>query len=484
MLLDVARQLARQNSGHLIAGGAHGLMYQRIWHRIRHSYILTNPDLLLICLGVFVTFLGLGIVTPVRNLYAEQTGSTPEEIGWQTAAFLGATVLFLLPCGWLTDRFGRRKMLVSGLALHSITAILYLVFPNPWAFVLLRFAEGVGAAALIPAARAYLGDVTHPQRRGEAYGAFSAALSVGLLLGPGLGAELAVFGYPVPFIASSVLAFILMIFCLLRVDDRKAKAGLSNDAGEISVGLLDRRLLKVSLWGAMTLTFGRNIALGLFNVLWSIWLNDLAIKQGMSQDASLALIGLSYTAFALPQLFLQPFAGRLADRHRRVFLVLIPGILLAIVYGIYGLLTGLIVICVFAFVEGTLISFFQPAIDSYLIDVSPEEARGLIQGLFYAIGMIGAFLSAIITPALYGPGGIHRSHPFAFLAIATLVATLIGSSIVARYDPRRKSQPKVTKTLPETVAGRGAAAYAPATISAAYGMSLPEGDPSTVLHSN
>jgi DHA1 family multidrug resistance protein-like MFS transporter len=484
MLRDIARQLAWRSFSHLIAGGVHGLMYHHIWHRIRHSYILTNPDLLLICLGVFVTFLGLGIVTPVRNLYAEKTGSTPEQIGWQTAAFLGATVLFLLPCGWLTDRFGRRKMLVSGLALHGITAILYLVFPNPWAFVLLRFAEGVGAAALIPAARAYLGDVTHPQRRGEAYGAFSAALSVGLLIGPGLGAELAVFGYPIPFIASSVLAFILMIFCLMRVDDRKAKIGLSTEAAEISVGLLDRRLLKLSLWGAMVLTFGRNIALGLFNVLWSIWLNDLALKQGMSQDASLALIGLSYTTFALPQLFLQPFAGRVADRHRRVFLVLIPGIFLAIVYGIYGLLTNLIVICVFAFAEGTCISFFQPAIDSYLIDVSPEEARGLIQGLFYAIGLMGAFLSAIITPALYGPGGLHRLHPFAFLAIATLVATLIGSFIVARCDPRRKLQPKITNTLPETIAGRSAYAHAPTAISAPYGMTLPEGDPSTILHSN
>jgi MFS family permease len=273
-----------------------------------------------------------------------------------------------------------------------------------------------------------------------------------------------------------------MIFCWMRVDDGKAKGQLSTEA-EINVGLLDRKLLKLNLWGAMVLTFGRNIALGLFNVLWSIWLNDLAIKQGMSQDASLALIGLSYTAFALPQLFLQPFAGRVADRHRRVLLVLIPGILLAVVYSIYGLLTNLIVICGFAFAEGALVSFFQPAVDSYLIDVSPEEARGLIQGLFYAIGMVGAFLGAVITPALYGPGGVHRFYAFAFLAVATLIAALIGASIVARCDPRRKRQPKITRTLPEAAAGRGAYAHAPAAVNATY-MSLPEGDPSTILNSN
>jgi DHA1 family multidrug resistance protein-like MFS transporter len=429
-------------------------MLRRLWKRIRGSYLLTNPDLLLICLGVFVTFLGMGVVLPVRNLYAEQTGSSPEQIGLMSAAFLGATFLFLLPCGWLTDRVGRRVMLVSGLAIHGVVALLYLVFANPLAFIGLRFVEGIGAAGVLPAARAYLGDVTVPERRGEAYGAFSAAVSVGLLLGPGIGSELALFGYAAPFIASSAMAFALTALSLLRVDDRRAKEGLSTEEAAISLGMFDRRLLKVNLWGAMTLTFGRNIALGLFNVLWSIWLNDLAIKQGLSHAASLSLIGLSYTTFALPQLFLQPFGGRFADRHRRVYLVLIPGILLSVVYLSYGLLLSIPLICLFAFFEGTLVSFFQPATDSYLIDVSPDEARGLIQGLFYAIGMVGGFISAIVTPTLYGPGGIHRIYPFIFLSIATLVTALIGSAIVARHDPRgkRKPEPITPPNFPEVVA--------------------------------
>jgi MFS family permease len=446
-----------------------------VWKRLCGSYLLSNPDLLLICLGVFVTFLGMGVVLPVRNLYAEQTGSSPAEIGWMTAAFFGATFLFLLPCGWLTDRFGRKLILAAGLGLNGVVAILFLIFTNPWAFIGLRFVEGMGAAGLIPAARAYLGDVTVPERRGEAYGAFSAAWSIGLLIGPGLGTELALLGYPVPFLVSAAMAFVVMTLSLLRVDDARAKDHLSAEAAEMSVSLLDRRLLKLDLWGPMALTFGRNIALGLFNVLWSIWLNDLAMKQGLSKDVSLSLIGLSYTTFALPQLFFQPFAGRFADRHKRVLLILIPGILLCAVYTTYGLLTSLPLICLFAFVEGTLVSFFQPATDSYLIDVSPEEARGLIQGLFYAIGMVGGFISAIVTPTLYGPGGIHRLYPFIFLAMSTLVTTLIGSAIVGRFDPRNKRRPKITRVLPERAAiysGRDSAA-----MSDVYSLALPEENP-------
>lgn len=421
----------------------------------------------------------MGVVLPVRNLYAEQTGSSPAEIGWMTAAFFGATFLFLLPCGWLTDRFGRKLMLASGLGVHGVVAILYLLFTNPWAFIGLRFVEGVGAAALIPAARAYLGDVTPPERRGEAYGAFSAAVSVGLLVGPGLGSELALFGYTVPFLASSALAFFVVALSLLRVDDARARDHLSAEAAEMSVSLFDRRLLKLSLWGPMTLTFGRNIALGLFNVLWSIWLNDLAIKQGLSQAAALSLIGLSYTCFALPQLFFQPIAGRFADRHKRVLLILIPGLLLGGVYTIYGLLTSLPLICLFAFVEGTLVSCFQPATDSYLIDVSPEEARGLIQGLFYAIGMIGGFTSAIVTPTLYGPGGVHRLYPFVFLAASTLATTLVGAAIVARFDPRNKRRPRITRALPERTAIYNGLQSPP--VSGVYSLKLPEDDPSSEL---
>ncbi|HEY7349314.1 MAG TPA: MFS transporter [Ktedonobacterales bacterium] len=451
---------------------------QSVWKRLRGSYLLSNPDLLVICLGVFVTFLGMGVVLPVRNLYAEQTGSSPTEIGWMTAAFFGATFLFLLPCGWLTDRFGRKLMLASGLGVHGVVAILYLFFTSPWAFIGLRFVEGIGAAGLIPAARAYLGDVTPPERRGEAYGAFSAAISVGLLIGPGLGSELALFGYPAPFLASSAMAFTVVALSLLRVDDTRVKDHLSAEAAKMSVSLFDQRLLKLNLWGPMALTFGRNIALGLFNVLWSIWMHDLAVKQGLSETAALSLIGLSYTCFALPQLFLQPLAGRFADRHKRALLILIPGLLLGVVYTIYGLLTSLPLICLFAFAEGTLVSFFQPATDSYLIDVSPEEARGLIQGLFYAIGMVGGFASAIITPTLYRPGGIHRVSPFIFLAITTLITTFIGSAIVARFDPRKKWRPKITPILTDMATIYSG--HAP-TLNGSYHMALPEEDPSSEL---
>ncbi len=454
-------------------------MSQPVWKRLRNSYLLNNPDLLLICLGVFVTFLGMGVVLPVRNLYAEQTGSSPDQIGWMTAAFFGATFLFLLPCGWLTDRFGRKNMLAAGLGLSGVVPILFLIFTSPWAFIGLRFVEGIGAAALIPAARAYLGDVTVPERRGEAYGAFSAAWSIGLLIGPGLGTELALFGYAVPFLLSSAMAFLVMTLSLLRVDDQRAKENLSAELAEKRISMLDRRLLNLNLWGPMTLTFGRNIALGLFNVLWSIWLNDLAHAQGLSEAATLSLIGLSYTAFALPQLFFQPFAGRFADRHRRVLLILIPGIFLGGVYTIYGLLTSLPLICLFAFVEGTLVSFFQPATDSYLIDVSPEEARGLIQGLYYAIGMVGGFISAIVTPELYGRHGAHRLYPFIFLALTTLLTTFIGSAIVAHFDPRKKHKPRITNVLPEVAAIRNA--HSLPALNNGYGLTLPEEDPSSGL---
>ncbi len=96
--------------------------------------------------------------------------------------------------------------------------------------------------------------------------------------------------------------------------------------------------------------------------------------------------------------------------------------------------------------------------------------------------MGGGFISAIITPALYGPGGIHRLYPFVFLAITTLATTIIGSTIVARFDPRSKRRPKITRILPEraaTYSGQPSPA-----ISTVYNLTLPEENPASELLAN
>src|SRR5439155_8014109 len=93
------------------------------WFRTRltGNLLWQYPALGAIALAVLVVFLGLGSIFPVLTIYAEQRGISVAQIGYANAAFMLANFLFLLPMGWLSDRVGRKPLLLGGLALHILT---------------------------------------------------------------------------------------------------------------------------------------------------------------------------------------------------------------------------------------------------------------------------------------------------------------------------------------------------------------------------
>jgi len=95
----------------------------------------------------------------------------------------------------LADQFGRKRMMVIGLAAQSVLSVLYLVITDPVTFVILRFFEGMVAASVIPSARALVAETIAPEQQGEAYGIFGAFLNAGFLFGPALGGLFASTGY-------------------------------------------------------------------------------------------------------------------------------------------------------------------------------------------------------------------------------------------------------------------------------------------------
>src|SRR5438067_1802608 len=106
------------------------------------------PALGAIALAVLVVFLGLGSIFPVLTIYAGQRGISVAQVGYANAAFQLANFLFLLPMGWLSDRVGRKPLLLGGLALHIATMLGYVGLPDATAFMVLRFIEGLGACAM------------------------------------------------------------------------------------------------------------------------------------------------------------------------------------------------------------------------------------------------------------------------------------------------------------------------------------------------
>src|SRR4051794_40355240 len=124
--------------------------------------MLRNKMLLAVSFAAFASYVGTGMIVPVRVLYAQEQGASITVIGAMATAFLVSNFLFQYPMGWVADRWGRKRIMVAGLILQAVVSVFYLFIFDPLLFVGLRLVEGVASATMLPPARALIADMTEP----------------------------------------------------------------------------------------------------------------------------------------------------------------------------------------------------------------------------------------------------------------------------------------------------------------------------------
>jgi DHA1 family tetracycline resistance protein-like MFS transporter len=176
---------------------------------------VTNPlsqkqALAFLFVTVLIDAIGFGIVIPVLpGLIMQLTGRTlagaAEVSGW--IMFMYATTQFICGpvIGGLSDRFGRRPVLLASLLAFGIDYIAMAFAPTRVWLVLARLVAGVTGASF-PTAYAYIADISPPEKRGPNFGVIGMAFGFGFILGPALGGIVAQFGDRVPFMVAAGLA--------------------------------------------------------------------------------------------------------------------------------------------------------------------------------------------------------------------------------------------------------------------------------------
>ncbi|MGH2409873.1 MAG: MFS transporter, partial [Chloroflexota bacterium] len=339
--------------------------------------MLRNRSLLAISVVVAITFIGIGMVVPVRILYAQSRGASLAVIGAMASAFLLTNFLCQYPVGILADLWGRRRLMILGLAGQAALGLLYLTVTDPLEFVALRCLEGALSACVLPAARALIADAVPPEQRGQAYGIFGSFLNAGFLLGPALGGLLATSGYAVAFIGSCVFRVLALAIVLVLVRDEKRTRSEERARAR---SIPRRALLTVPLLGAYILTFGDNLYFGFDLTLMPLWMRH-------HLGAPVVAIGLAYAVWAFPNIIGAPLGGRLADRFRRSGLILVFGLAQVPLYTAYGLLGAIAPVVVVFGLHGAVYGLMQPAVDATLATASPPDARARVQGLYSAVGL-------------------------------------------------------------------------------------------------
>ncbi|RLI01066.1 MFS transporter, partial [Candidatus Bathyarchaeota archaeon] len=124
--------------------------------------------------------LGLGFIAPLLPIYATSLGASGFEIGVIFAAFAVVRAATMIPFGSLSDIFGRKFFIVLGMGVYVLASITYVLSKTVLQLIFCRILHGIASALVVPAAMAYVADVSPEDRRGEAMGLFNTALFAGI----------------------------------------------------------------------------------------------------------------------------------------------------------------------------------------------------------------------------------------------------------------------------------------------------------------
>jgi DHA1 family tetracycline resistance protein-like MFS transporter len=185
--------------------------------------------LAIIFLTIFVNLVGFGIIIPLLPFYAQTFGASPLAIGLLFASFSLSQLVAAPILGDLSDRWGRRPVLIFSLLGTVVSFVMLAVANSLFMLFAARIVDGLSGGN-ITTARAYIADITTEENRAKAFGVLGAAFGLGFIVGPGLGAALSHISYTAPIWAAAVITVIataLAFFWLPETIHRSHAGGRS-----------------------------------------------------------------------------------------------------------------------------------------------------------------------------------------------------------------------------------------------------------------
>jgi multidrug resistance protein len=159
--------------------------------------------------SIFAAVTGVGIVVPLLPVYAHELGAGGLAIGFIFGSFALSRTLFLPYFGRLSDRKGRKRLIVIGLFSYACLSLAFMLAQNVAALVIIRFFQGIASSMMMPAIQAYVGDITPQGREGFTMGFFNMSIFFGLSLGPILGGSIKdLWGLDASFLSMGILSLV------------------------------------------------------------------------------------------------------------------------------------------------------------------------------------------------------------------------------------------------------------------------------------
>ena len=358
--------------------------------------VMKRSPLLVIFITVFIDLVGFGIVIPVLPFYAEGTrfGATPSQVGLLFASYSVMQLVFAPVLGRLSDKYGRRPILLASL-LGTALGFLILGFATTlWMLFIGRIIDGISGGN-ISTAQAYIADVTTKENRAKGMGLIGAAFGLGFVFGPAIGGVLSRWGINVPFMFAGSLALanaVLLYFTLPETVSRDHPARVSAASGR-GWHQLVASLKKPRLGFVLTIYFLSIVAFSIMTATFSLFLMFRLGYDAFHNGWIFAFVGV------ISAIIQGGLIGRLVKKFGEPTLVILGGLLFtASLLGIPFVTssTGLFAILTL----GAFTSIGQALTAPSLTSLASKSADASQQGAVLGVTQSVASLARAVGPSL------------------------------------------------------------------------------------
>lgn len=349
-----------------------------------------------------IVSLGFGLILPLFPMYVELLGGGALEVGILFSSFVLTRAVLATTFGNLSDRLGRKKLILLGGFLYSVLALLFTV-PNSWVgLIFVRGLQGVASAMVWPVSEALVVDSCPPTSRGASLGKIVMFSNLGFVIGPFVGGAIYLVAneylgfseaasFKLPFYFTALIALIGAIMVWAKVTDAKAPEKVKENVtlsrlfrpeGMDRQGIVNLRILYSN-------ALMQGFAFASIGPLLAYYLPE---RFAMDPDVVAIIIGL---AMGMGALMAVP-SGRLSDRIGRKRLYVVGSVFsyLGVILIPFGYAVWIVII--FMAMRSMAYQVASPALRALQADTVPEKVRGRLIGMLESMSNFGSALGAPI----------------------------------------------------------------------------------------
>ncbi|WP_156857014.1 MFS transporter [Oceanobacillus sp. AG] len=373
---------------------------------------------------IVVSFLDTFIQLPIITPYAMELGASHLLAGSIVAIYSLTNMIGNIFGGHWIDRYGRKRMLLTGMFFAAIILIFYPLAQSGWQLFFIRFFHGLAGGVLIPAAFAYVGDISKSKTRGRSMAFTGAAIGIAAIAGPAIGGAMAARSQiEYVFIFVAILFFISTFLIYQFIEE----SYVSTEKGKFSLSEFMPLLKHPLVLQASLAAFALMISNGTLAFALPLKVSDMGLT---SETTGMMLSTYGIVALIV---FLTPI-NRIFDRISSLALVITGIMIIGSVHIMLNIVTIYSVNMLLMVVYGIGFAFVFPSMNKIVAEASSKVDRGKAYGIFYAFFSLGAVAGSFVSGATAETLGL----PFFSSAITMMTVGVILIFIARKYPVKGK----------------------------------------------